>query len=62
MFNTVLRTGFMETVTFEERRKEMGGAWLPVSAEGRKPAAPRPWWRRQQDGGSPVRKKAKNHN
>lgn len=32
VFNTVLRTGFMETETFEERRKEMGGAYLPVSA------------------------------
>jgi len=52
----------METETFKERRKEMGGAWLPVSAEGRKLAAPIPWWRRYQDGWSPARKKAKNHN
>ena len=26
----------METLTFEERRKEMGGAWLPAVCRGQK--------------------------
>ena len=34
--NTVLRTGFMETLTSEERRKEMVGAWLPAVCRGKK--------------------------
>lgn len=35
--NTVLRTGFMEALTSEERRKEMRELGCQLSAEGKKP-------------------------
>ena len=62
--NTVLWTGFMETLTFEERRKVMGvgglAARYPQRAESYQCQGPGQG--EQQDGWSPVRKKVRNLN